>query len=78
MLRYQNHTIEQTPTEKFPHMVTITKGTKKHGLVGKKFITEEKAKIAIEVTKAESLIGKGTRKASEDLVELGLGETSWS
>lgn len=75
-MRYQNHTIETTPTQTFPLMVTITKGTKRYGLVGKKYINEEKAKIAIEVAKAESLIGKGAKGAVDALVELGLVDTS--
>lgn len=76
MIRYQNHTLEETPTENFPTLVTITKGPKKYGLVGRKYITEEKARIAVEVAKAESLIDRGGKQARKELQELGLAEES--
>ena len=47
MARYKTYKIEQTPTEKFTEMVTISKKVKGK-LFEKKFISEEKAKTWIE------------------------------
>ena len=73
-LRYLNHTIINTPTEKFPEMVTITKGAKKYDLVDRKYINLHKAKIAVEVATVDTRIKAQAKKAKKDLVNLGLGE----
>ena len=72
-LRYLNHTIINTPTDKFPHMVTITKGAKKYDLVDRKYINLHKAKIAVEVATVDTRIKQQETKAKKDLVNLGLG-----
>lgn len=60
--RYKNVTLEPTPTEKFPEMVTIVKTQAKlKELFGKKFISLEKAQIAIETVIVENLINQGNQ-----------------
>lgn len=73
MQRYKNIVIENTPTDKFPELVTLTKTPKnKVELLNKKFITITKAITAIDAYVAEQLIAKGERGAKAELVELGL------
>lgn len=58
-LRYNNVRIDNIPTLKFPEMVTITKGpwfTK--GLFNKKYITLEKAILAIDEVHGNNMITK--------------------
>ena len=66
-LRYLNHTIINTPTDTFPHMVTITKGAKKYDLVDRKYITLHKAKIAVEVATVDTRIKNGAKQAKKDM-----------
>jgi hypothetical protein len=72
-IKYSNFRIENTPTEKFPTLCTITKGPS-YGkeLFGKKFITLEKAIGAVSVMTGEKLINKGAKAAKEEMEELGL------
>ena len=51
MARYKTYKIEDTPSEKFPQMVTISKKVKGN-LFEKKFISDEKAKVWIEFQSA--------------------------
>ena len=49
MTKYKGITIEETPTEKFPQLVTFTKTVKKaNSVLNKKFLTLEKAKEYID------------------------------
>ena len=42
--KYKGILIENTPTEKYPNLVTLVKGVKKtHSIIGKKFLTLEHA-----------------------------------
>ena len=68
MTRYKTYKIQETPTEKFPEMVTITKGK----TFTKKFITLEKAKLWIEVEQSLKLINKGAKKVKAELDSIGL------
>lgn len=71
MEKYKNVLIENTPTDKFPTLVTITKTPKnKAEFLGKKYITRDKAVIAIDAYIAEGLIAKGGTKVKEELQEL--------
>lgn len=71
MEKYKNVLIENTPTEKFPTLVTITKTPKnKVEFLNKKYITRDKAVIAIDMYIAETLIEKGGKKVKEELEEL--------
>jgi|TARA_B100001094_G_C17777722_1_gene598160 hypothetical protein len=71
-LRYLNHTIINTPTDTFPHMVTIIKGAKKYDLVERKYVSLNKAKIAVELATVDTRIKNGEKQAKKDMVNLGL------
>ena len=74
-IKHRNCLIENTPTEKFPEMVTITKTPKvKQIFLTRKYITQSKAIIAIDEWEAEGLITRGGKKVVEELIELGLDE----
>ena len=73
-MRLKGYKIENTPSDSFPDMVTITKGKTIH----KKFITQQKAVAWIEAVAAENLIGKGKKKVKKELSSIGiLTETAW-
>lgn len=73
-MRLKGYKIENTPSESFPEMVTITKGK----TINKKFITQEKAITWIEAVAAENLIGKGKKKVKKELSSIGiLTDTAW-
>jgi hypothetical protein len=69
MKKYKNFKIEPTPTEKFPEMVTITKGKN----ITKQFISEDKAIIWIESLAALKLIERGSRNVTKELDSISLG-----
>jgi hypothetical protein len=72
-LKHRNCIITPTPTEKFPEMVTITKTPKVKEIFNtRKYVTQSHAVIAIDTWEAESLIGRGSKKVREELIELGL------
>jgi len=72
-LKHSNFRIEPAPTEKFPTLCTIVKGPSfGRELFGKKFITLEKAVVAVDVICGEKLINKGAKAAKEEMMELGL------
>jgi len=68
MTRYKTYKIEEIPSEKFPEMVTVTKGK----TITKKFINLEKAKVWIEAEAALKLINKGSRKVKNELSSIGI------
>ena len=70
MMKYKNILIEATPTETFPTLVTMTKTPKnKNMFLGKKYITLEKAILAVDSYLAEELINRGTKKDAETMRE---------
>ena len=70
MMKYKNILIESTPTESFPTLVTMTKTPKnKNQFLGKKYITLEKAILAVDTYLAEQLINRGTKKDAETMRE---------
>jgi len=76
MARYKTYKIENTPSEKLPQMVTISKKIK-GSLFEKKFISEEKAKVWIEYQAANALINKGAKKVKGELSSIGLANPLW-
>jgi len=71
--KYKNVKILYTPSEKFPDMVYIEKGpAKMKSIVDRRYITLEKAIIAVDVQGAENLIRGGGREALKELADLGL------
>ena len=70
MTKYKNIVIESTPSEAFPTLVTMTKTPKnKEEFLGRKYITLEKAILAVDTYLAEQLINRGTKKDTENLRE---------
>ena len=74
--KYKNVKILYTPSEKFPDMVYIEKGpAKMKSIIDRRYITLEKAIIAVDVQGAENLIRGGKREAIRELAELGLSSS---
>ena len=67
MKKHRTYKIEETPNEKYPQMVTVSKGKN----FTKKFISEEKAIIWIEKEAAEKLINRGNKKVKYELESIG-------
>ena len=73
-IKYQGCVIEETPTEKFPNLVQITKTTKRlKSINGKKFINMEKAKSSIDGVKSNLLILRGETRTRKELESIGMG-----
>ena len=71
MQKYKNIIIENTPSEKFPELVTMTKTPKSKDIfLGRKYINITKAITAIDQHLAEELILKGGKRVKEELTEL--------
>jgi hypothetical protein len=71
--KYKNVVIEGIEHPVFTTMVQITKTPKNKGeLLHKKYVSRDKAIIAIDKLVAENLIASGGRKAKEDMIELGI------
>jgi glucan phosphorylase len=72
-VRYKNVTVVPVGNEKFPTMVMIEKAPAKlKEIKGKKYITPEKAQIAIELLSAEALIKNGAKKVNAELDSVGI------
>ena len=72
-ISYNNVRIEEISSEKFPDMVQLSKGPAKlKSVIGRKFISLEKAVLAIDVAVVESLIGGEKLKAKLEMVESGI------
>lgn len=79
-MKYKGILIEQTPTEKFPNLVTLTKTVKKASKInGKKFISTEKAMEYIDdylgvvvstLLTEERLEKQEAKKAQRELMKL--------
>ena len=70
-MKHRGATIVDTPTEKYPKMVTITKTTKKvRGMQDKRYIDEHHAITAIDAYVAESFIEKTKMKAFNDVLKV--------
>ena len=71
--KYKNVKLVDVPHEVFTTMVQIEKAPARlRSLIGKKYVTVEKAIIAVDVLSAETLIDKGYKDALKDLQEVGL------
>ena len=72
-VRYKNVTVIPIENEKFPSMVQIDKAPAKlKEIKGKKFISPQKAQIAIELAHSEALIKKGARRVKAELDSVGI------
>jgi hypothetical protein len=71
--KYKNVKFVDVPHSVFTTMVMVEKGPARlKDLIGRKYVTLEKAVIAVDVLSAESLISKGFRDAQAELEDLGL------
>ena len=72
-LRYSNIRIEEIPSDKFPTMVQLSKGPARlKSLIGRKFISLEKAVLAIDAEAAISMINSQKTTAKLEMVESGI------
>ena len=71
MFKHKNCIIQNTPSEKFPEMVTITKTPKvRVVLEGRRYITLEKAFLAIELLESERLISSKEKYVQSELADI--------
>jgi len=71
--RYKNVVVLPVEHEKFPSLVRIEKAPAKiKSLVGKQYITPQKAQVAIEAALAEKLISKSAKSVKNELSSIGL------
>ena len=71
--RYKNVVVLPVEHEKFPSLVRIEKAPAKiKSLVGKQYITPQKAQVAIESALAEKLISKSAKSVKNELSSIGL------
>ena len=72
MYKHRNCIIKDTPSEKFPTMVTITKTPKlRSDFEGRRYITIQKAHIAIEEWESDRLISSKEKYVKKELEEIG-------
>lgn len=72
--KYKNVKFVDVPHQVFTTMVSVDKAPARlKDLIGRKYVTIEKAIIAVDVLSAESLIQKGYKEALKEMQEVGLG-----
>lgn len=78
-MKYKGIEIQNTPSDKYPHLVTLTKGVKKaKSIIGKKFLTLEHATKFIDefegiistIKTQESLEKREAKVARKELMKL--------
>ena len=73
LIKYSNVRIENSPNSKFPTLVQIVKvPSKLKLLLGKKYITLEKAILAIDEINAFGMIEKEKLNAKLEMGEMGI------
>jgi len=71
--KYGKFIILDTPTDKYPTMVTIEKAPAAYSdIVGKKYVSRERFITFIEGEKAEVAISKGAKSVVKELVSIGI------
>lgn len=71
--KYKNVKFVDVSHPVFQTMVEIEKAPARlRSLIGKKYVTVEKAIIAVDVLSAETLIDKGYKEAVKDMQDAGL------
>jgi hypothetical protein len=69
--KHRNCIIQTTPSEKFPQLVTITQTPKLRGdFLNRRYITLEKAFLAIELFESERLISSKTKYVKSQLQDV--------
>ena len=72
--KYRNCTVQSTPTEKFPKMVTVIKTPHRFKVLrNRKFVDLESTKLSIEKYSAEAMIKGGEKSVSKQLTSLQMG-----
>jgi len=75
--KHRNCIIESTPSDQFPEMVTIIKTPKiRQELQTRRYITLEKAHLAIETYESERLISSREKYVKSELSEIVILEES--
>ena len=71
--RYKNVVVLPVEHAKFPSLVRIEKAPAKiKSLIGKQYITPQKAQVAIETALAEKLIGNSAKAVKKELQSIGV------
>jgi|TARA_R110002167_G_scaffold37823_2_gene118415 hypothetical protein len=71
--RYKNVVVLPVEHSKFPSLVKIEKAPAKiKSLIGKQYITPQKAQIAIDLLLTEKNIGKSAKAVKSELSSIGL------
>jgi len=71
--RYLNTTVSDIASEKFPEMVQITAGpTKFKELMGKRYVNELFAKIAIDTMHGDCIVDRGRAAVEAELQGIGI------
>ena len=71
--RYKNVVVLPVQHEKFPSLVRIEKAPAKiKSLIGKQYITPQKAQIAIDLLLTEKNIGKSAKAVKSELSSIGV------
>ena len=73
-IKYLNCAISDVANEKFPEMVQITMGPAKimDDLAGRRYVSLDKAKIAIDEVHGFNIVHKGLTKVADELADLGI------
>lgn len=70
--RYSTFSIEMMKTDKYPHMVEITRGPKwARSILGKRYVAPHYAMIAIDTIRMERMIDNSKSKVLKELEEQG-------
>lgn len=71
--KYGKFTIEDTPTDKYPEMVTITAAPKMYDdFIGRKYVTRDRCITTIESVRTGDSIEKGAKSVVKELDSIGL------
>ena len=73
-IKYLNCAISDIANEKFPEMVQITLGPAKimDDLAGRRYVSLDRAKVAIDEVHGFNIVEKGLTKVADELAELGI------
>ena len=73
--KYKNVKFVDVPHAIFQTMVIVDKAPARlKDLIGRRYVTIEKAIIAVDVESAEALISKGYKEAKKEMEEIGLAQ----
>jgi hypothetical protein len=71
-VRYSTFSVEMVKSEKYPHLVEVTRSPKwARSIVGKRYVSYHHAMIAIDTLRMEYMIDKSKSKVVEELEREG-------